>query len=257
MIIVVSPAKKLGMEPKKIVGKATQPQFLNEANALVDILREKSSKDLQKLMSISEKLGDLNADRYQEFETPFTPENAKQAMYAFQGDTYVGLDAESLSEDDAKYAQDHLRILSGLYGLLRPLDLMQAYRLEMGTKLENKNGKNLYDFWGDKLTNALNKESGPVINLASNEYISSIQADDLKDGMITPVFKELKENGPKVIGLFAKRARGMMTRYIIENRIEDVADLKNFDIDGYQFQPKASSDSELVFLRDQQLKAAS
>lgn len=257
MIIVVSPAKKLGMEPKKIVGKATQPQFLNEANALVDILREKSSKDLQKLMSISEKLGDLNADRYQEFETPFTPENAKQAMYAFQGDTYVGLDAESLSEDDAKYAQDHLRILSGLYGLLRPLDLMQAYRLEMGTKLENKNGKNLYDFWGDKLTNALNKESGPVINLASNEYISSIQADDLKDGMITPVFKELKENGPKVIGLFAKRARGMMARYIIENRIEDVADLKNFDIDGYQFQPKASSDSELVFLRDQQLKAAS
>ena len=257
MIIVISPAKKLGMEPKKIVGKATQPQFLNEANALVDILREKSSKDLQKLMSISEKLGDLNADRYQEFETPFTPENAKQAMYAFQGDTYVGLDAESLSEDDAKYAQDHLRILSGLYGLLRPLDLMQAYRLEMGTKLENKNGKNLYDFWGDKLTNALNKESGPVINLASNEYISSIQADDLKDGMITPVFKELKENGPKVIGLFAKRARGMMTRYIIENRIEDVADLKNFDIDGYQFQPKASSDSELVFLRDQQLKAAS
>lgn len=257
MIIVVSPAKKLGMEPKKIVGKATQPQFLNEANALVDILREKSSKDLQKLMGISEKLGDLNAGRYQEFETPFTPENAKQAMYAFQGDTYVGLDAESLSKDDAKYAQDHLRILSGLYGLLRPLDLMQAYRLEMGTRLENKNGKNLYDFWGDKLTNALNKESGPVINLASNEYISSIQADDLKDGMITPVFKELKENGPKVIGLFAKRARGMMARYIIENRIEDVADLKNFDIDGYQFQPKASSDSELVFLRDQQLKAAS
>jgi hypothetical protein len=257
VIIVVSPAKKLGMEPKKIVGKATQPQFLNEANALVDILREKSSKDLQKLMGISEKLGDLNAGRYQEFETPFTPENAKQAMYAFQGDTYVGLDAESLSKDDAKYAQDHLRILSGLYGLLRPLDLMQAYRLEMGTRLENKNGKNLYDFWGDKLTNALNKESGPVINLASNEYISSIQADDLKDGMITPVFKELKENGPKVIGLFAKRARGMMARYIIENRIEDVADLKNFDIDGYQFQPKASSDSELVFLRDQQLKAAS
>ena len=252
MLIVVSPAKKLGMDKKEVVGTATQPQFMDETKALVDILREKSSKDLQNLMKISEKLGDLNEQRYQDFETPFTPDNAKQAIYAFQGDTYIGLDAETLSKDDAVYAQDHLRILSGLYGLLRPLDLMQAYRLEMGTKLQNGQGKDLYQFWGDKITKSLNKDAkgAPVINLASNEYISAIQPDNLKGGMITPVFKEMKDNGPKVIGLFAKRARGMMARYIIQNRIEDTEHLKDFDVDGYQFQPKASSETELVFLRD-------
>ena len=260
MIIVVSPAKKLDMDTASIATHTTQPAFLDQMQDLVDILREKSSKDLQNLMGISEKLGDLNAQRYQDFETPFTSDNATQAVHAFQGDTYVGLDASTLSEDDLVYAQDHLRILSGLYGLLRPLDLMQAYRLEMGTKLENERGKNLYEFWGGLITEALNTATKPhknraVINLASNEYISAVQPDSLEGDMITPVFKELKENGPKVIGLFAKRARGMMARYIIENRIEDPADLKGFAVDGYQFQPKASTDHELVFLRDQQLAA--
>jgi len=252
MLLLVSPAKKLGMDTPAPIKKYTQPEFIDQANVLVDIMREKSSKDLQNLMHISEKLGDLNAQRYQDFETPFTQDNAKQAGYAFQGDTYVGLDASSLSEDDMVYAQDHLRILSGLYGLLRPLDLMQAYRLEMGTKLVTPCGEKLYDFWDTRLTKALNLENkGAVINLVSNEYISAIQPKDLKDGMITPVFKEMKDNGPKVIGLFAKRARGMMARFIIQNRIETPEGIKDFNIDGYQFQPRASNATELVFLRDQ------
>ena len=254
MLVLISPAKKLDFDSEALCSTFTEPRFQKQTGALVALAKKLSRADLKRLMGLSDKLAELNYVRYQNFQPRFTPENAKQAAYAFRGDTYVGLDADTLSEDDLKYAQDHLRILSGLYGLLRPLDLMQPYRLEMGTKFTNPNGEDLYDFWQDTLTKAVNDDIGAqngkaVINLASNEYIKAIDPSKLAADFITPHFKEIKNGIPKTIGLFAKRARGAMARYIIQNRIETPEALKKFSADGYQYQPDLSSATDFVFTR--------
>lgn len=254
MLALVSPAKKLDTAVKDSALPFSEPAMLDEARELVGVASKLSRGDLGRLMSISDKLADLNYQRFQSFEIPFTPDNAKQAVLAFRGDTYVGLDADSLSADDLAYAQDHLRILSGLYGLLRPMDLMQAYRLEMGTKLGNPRGEDLYDFWGTRITDAINEavagDKDPVVvNLASNEYIKAVKKKDLKARFITPAFKVVKDGQAKTLGMMAKRARGMMARYIIENRIEDPEALKKFDSDGYRFVPELSDDNHFEFHR--------
>jgi len=257
MLVVVSPAKNLDFETAVPVKDYTQPEMLSQAEKLVSRCRELSPAELGSLMSISDKLATLNANRFTEFTTPFTDNNARQAMYAFNGDVYTGLDAYSLSEDDVHYAQSHLRILSGLYGVLRPLDLMQAYRLEMGTKLDNAKGKDLYAFWGSDITSKLNEalaEQGDnvLVNLASNEYFKSVKKRELDGMIVTPNFKDYKNGQYKVISFFAKKARGSMARYIIENRVSDVAGLKQFDVDGYRYSEEQSSATELVFLRNQE-----
>lgn len=257
MLALVSPAKKLDFNCQSPLDQHSQPTLLSEAQELVDILKAKSKSDIQNLMHLSDKLGELNYLRYQSFSLPFEPDNAKQAAYAFKGDTYVGLDAESLKADDMKFGQKHLGILSGLYGLLRPLDLMQPYRLEMGTKLPNARGENLYDFWGDLITKACNDQlqdhnDKTVISLASNEYIKSVRHKNLAGDFITCHFKEIKNGAPKTIGLFAKRARGSMARYMIQNRIEKPEDLKSFNTDGYVFNASLSDENNYTFLRDQE-----
>ncbi len=252
MRIVISPAKKLN-EGKALPQFAyTQPDFLPQAQMLIDTLQQKDSFEIAELMKLSIKLADLNVSRYQRWHTPFTPDNAKQALFSFAGDVYQGLDAASLSAQDLDFAQSHLRILSGLYGMLRPLDLMQPYRLEMGTKLANPKGNNLYDFWGDTITNQLNKELGSddvLINLASNEYFKVIQPKLLCANIITPSFKENKGGSYKVIGIHAKKARGLMSRFIIQHRITDVEAIKAFNADGYAFNPSLSDARTWVFSR--------
>ena len=256
MLFLLSPAKTLDMDTTAPTKDFTQPAFLEQSQTLVDILRDYSGADIAKLMHLSDKLADLNTQRYQDYSTPFTLDNAKQAVYAFKGDTYIGLDALTLKDSDIPKLQDSGFILSGLYGLLRPLDLMQAYRLEMGTRLENPEGKNLYAFWKTHLTTALNAalkthNHKQVICLASKEYISAIEPNDLTAGMINIDFKDMKNGIPKTIGIFVKRARGMMARYMVENDVQTPDDLKDFDVSGYAFQPKASDESNFVFLRDQ------
>ena len=252
MRIIISPAKKL-YEGKALPNfPATQPMFLPQSQQLVDILSTKDSFDIADLMKLSIKLADLNMQRYQIWHTPFTTDNAKQALFSFAGDVYQGLDAASLSAADIDFAQQHLRILSGLYGLLRPLDLMQPYRLEMGTKLANPKGNNLYDFWGDSLTRQLNQElsnTDTLINLASNEYFKVIKPNMLNASIITPTFKENKGGIYKVVGIYAKKARGLMSRFIIQHRITQVEDLKNFAVDGYSYNPGLSTFDNWVFSR--------
>lgn len=254
MLALISPAKKLDILDPSTITQYTQPSYLEETRKLVNVLKQKSRGELKSLMGISDQLAELNYERYQKFSTNFDMSNSKQAILAFQGDTYKGLDAGSLSEQELKYAQDHLRILSGLYGILRPLDLMQPYRLEMGTKLSNEKGENLYDFWNGLLTKACNDDAKDmdhkaIINLASNEYISSIKPDELNIPFITCHFKEIKDGEPKVVGLFAKKARGMMARYIIQNRIEEPQALKEFNEDGYTYDDSLSTGSDYVFTR--------
>ena len=254
MLVVVSPAKNLDFETAIPVSEHTQPALLSDAEQLVETCRTLSPADLSSLMSISDKLATLNANRFTEFSTPFTKDNARQALYAFNGDVYTGLDAYTLNESEVNYAQKHLRILSGLYGVLRPLDLMQAYRLEMGTKLANSNGKDLYQFWGDSITENLNNamiEQGDnvLVNLASNEYFKSVKKKSLDGMIITPVFKDYKNGQYKIISFFAKKARGLMARYIIENRVQDANTLKAFDSAGYAYSEEQSSSTEMVFLR--------
>lgn len=256
MLALISPAKKMDFETEWSIDDPTQPNFQGHSQELVDTLKALSATRLQSLMKLSDKLGELNYNRYQRYATPFTSSNARPAVTAFRGDTYVGLEADTLSSDDLSYAQNHLRILSGLYGLLRPLDLMQAYRLEMGTKLANLRGEDLYDFWGDRLTNACNEavknhKDKTIISLASNEYMKAIKQKILENDLITCHFKEVKNGAPKTIGLFAKRARGMMARFMIQNRTETPVDLKNFAEDGYKFMGSLSDDRNYVFLRDQ------
>lgn len=253
MLVVLSPAKNLDVEPVNVSLQATQPELMSETRELVDTCMQLSPANLASLMSISDKLAILNVERFNSFEFPFTQDNAKPAVLTFNGDVYTGLDAESLSEDDLTFAQQHLRILSGLYGVLRPLDLMQAYRLEMGTRLDNPKGKNLYEFWGDKVTEQLNAEQQPImVNLASNEYFKVVSKKLLSAPVITPVFKDTKNGNLKVISFFAKKARGLMARYIIENRITDVEQLKQFDVAGYAFDATLSSATEWVFTRPEQ-----
>ena len=259
MLAIVSPAKKLDFEAAKSLEGCAEPALLSRTKDLAKILKNKSEGEIKSLMSLSDNLAKLNYDRYQRFKTPFSNDNAKPAIYVFKGDTYVGLDADTLSPKDIEYAQDHLLMLSGLYGALRPKDLMQPYRLEMGTKLANPKGEDLYDFWGGDVTalcNAASKghKNRSVINLASNEYNKVIDPKALEGDFITCHFKEIKGGAPKVIGLFAKRARGAMARYIIQNKIETPEGLKGFDTDGYEYIESASDETNFVFIRDQEGK---
>ncbi|ROT99248.1 peroxide stress protein YaaA [Marinobacter sp. R17] len=255
MLMVISPAKNLDYESPLATQKYTQPAFLDDACELIDQLKTLEPHQVSNLMGISDKLGQLNAERYQQWHTPFSPDNARPAVLAFNGDVYTGLDAPSFDDRDFDFAQDHLRILSGLYGILRPLDLMQPYRLEMGTKFENKRGKDLYAFWGNKLTMALNDEladEGQVlINLASNEYFKSVKKKELDGRIITPQFKDWKNGQYKMISFYAKKARGLMCAYAIKNRINDPEALKQFDSAGYYFSEEQSSGDNWVFLRDE------
>ena len=252
MKIVISPAKSLNFEKPLPTNQCSQPCFLEHTTRINTLLKEKSPKELSSLMGISEKLADLNWNRNQSFSVPFSPKNARQAIYAFDGDVYTGLDAYSLTEKQLKPMQQQLRILSGLYGMLKPLDLMQPYRLEMGTKLRVGTKENLYKFWGDSIANALNEElldGELLINLASSEYFKVINQKVLKVPMITPVFKDFKNGQYKTIMTFAKKARGLMVRYIIDNQVKTIDDLKHFDEENYRFEENMSSENELVFTR--------
>ncbi|MBQ0720623.1 MAG: peroxide stress protein YaaA [Gammaproteobacteria bacterium] len=256
MLMVISPAKTLDFETQPTTSEHSTPDFLDDSAELIEQLRALSPHKVSELMKISDKLGALNFDRYLSWDKHFTPDNAKQALLAFKGDVYTGLDAQSMSVADLQWAQSHLRILSGLYGLLRPLDLMQPYRLEMGTRLGNDRGKDLYQFWGGKITDQLNHlqadEKLPVlVNLASNEYFKSVQTKKLGAEIITPVFKGWKGDKYKIISFYAKKARGLMVAYIIRKRLTDVEQIKNFDSAGYVYNPAMSSASEWVFTREQ------
>lgn len=258
MLLVVSPAKNLDYETPSITAAFTQPEFLDKSEILINRCRRLSPAKISSLMKISDKLAGLNADRYASWSTPFDSANAKQAVLAFNGDVYAGLQANSFSESDLDYAQQHLRILSGLYGLLKPLDLMQPYRLEMGTKLNVRRSKNLYEFWGNTITDKINQDLSSqgdniLINLASNEYFKSVKTKLVDGVVVTPVFKDKKNGEYKIISFFAKKARGLMARYIIQNRITDVAELSGFDLEGYQFNPELSKTNQPVFTREEQV----
>ncbi|MGR2858476.1 peroxide stress protein YaaA [Erwinia sp. 1181_3] len=254
MLMVISPAKTLDFESPLATTRYTQPMLLDESQKLIAVARQLSPADISSLMHISDKLAVLNAERFNDWQPDFTPDNARQAILAFKGDVYTGLQAETFSEAAFDFSQQHLRMLSGLYGLLRPLDLMQAYRLEMGIKLANPVGKDLYSFWGDKLTHALNAalaEQGDsvLINLASDEYFKAVKPKLLNAEIVKPVFLDEKNGKFKVISFYAKKARGLMSRYIIENELTQPEQLKKFDVDGYAFDADASKGNELVFKR--------
>ncbi|MDY0780026.1 peroxide stress protein YaaA [Tenacibaculum sp. IB213877] len=252
MKIIISPAKSLDFETKAPTTLHTQPHFIEQSKKLNKKLKTLSRKKLSELMSISDDLAALNYDRNQEWNPPFSLDNAKQAVYSFTGEVYRGLDVTTLAEDKLPDLQDKLRILSGLYGLLRPLDLIQPYRLEMGTKLKVGRADNLYKFWGDDLANELNEDMDDgelLINLASAEYFKALPKKTLKSTMITPVFKDFKNGQYKTIMTFAKKARGLMVRYIIDNDVETLEQLKGFDVGGYGFSEEMSTDTELVFTR--------
>lgn len=254
MLLVISPAKTLDFETPAPAVEATQPELLDQAAALIEELRQLSPADVSGLMGISDKLGLLNFDRFQAWRRPFTVDNAKPAVLAFKGDVYTGLEAETFNRRDLAFAQKHLRILSGLYGLLRPLDLIQPYRLEMGTRFANRGGANLYAFWGDRIARALDEQlprrgERVLVNLASNEYFRAVQLEALDAQVITPVFKDWKNGQYKVISFYAKKARGMMSAYVIKNRLKRVEDIKGFDGGGYRYQPEQSNATEWVFTR--------
>ena len=249
MLAIISPSKTQDFSTCDCEA-FSQTRQIEESKELAAILRGKNEVQIAKLMSLSEKLAKLNFDRFQNFQTPFTLQNAKQALLAFKGDVYNGIDAPSLSEDDLNFAQDNIRMLSGLYGVVRPLDLIQPYRLEMGTKLANNKGKNLYEFWGTGVSEVLNDdESELIVNLASNEYFKSIDQKSLKANILNIAFKEKKGDIYKIIGIFAKRARGLMVNYIIRNRLNDAESLKGFTDEGYQFSSEFSGNTSWVFTR--------
>lgn len=253
MIILISPAKTLDFETPDVKNlKVSQPRFLEKSQDLIDILKSFKTHDIQNLMGVSEKIGDLNKERFNTWETPFTKDNAKSALFAFKGDVYVGLDSETMTKSNLSFAQKHLRLLSGLYGVLKPLDLIQAYRLEMGTKLKNKEGKNLYEFWGNQITDSINKElkkDDLIVNLASQEYFKSIKKKELNGQLISPEFKDWKNGQYKIISFFAKKARGMMARYLIDHEIKNLEDLKKFNVSGYSFSEEFSKEDQPVFIR--------
>ena len=256
MISIVSPAKSLNFDDSCSVKMYSQCSFLKDSQLLVNDLKKYSPKQISDLMKVSDKIGLLNADRYKNWSLPFNEGNSKQAVFAFQGDVYQGLEIDSFSEDDLIYAQDYFRILSGLYGLLKPLDLIQPYRLEMGTSFKDKRGKNLYDFWNTRITEHLNKElelskSQYLLNLASNEYYKVIQPKGLNATVITPIFKDFKNGQYKIISFFAKRARGMMASFHLKNKINNPEDLKSFNMAGYTFNDDMSIGNQLVFTRIQ------
>lgn len=250
MITLLSPAKKLHAEVSW-TGPVSQPELTDDMNALLDVARPLSADDLKKLMHISDALAELNHARFQSLALPFDRDNAQPAILSFAGDVYVGLDAASLSDDDLAWAQDRVRILSGLYGVLRPLDLMQPYRLEMGSKLVNPRGRNLYAFWKKTLAPTLAKLDGPVLNLASTEYSKAVDFKALGRQVVTPAFKDVKAGKSRVISFFAKKARGAMARWVIEHRVTDPAQVRDFNWGGYTFVPEASSPTKLLFERPQ------
>ena len=259
MIITLSPSKGQDFVEPATSKKHTMPVALDDSQLLIKELRKIKSDELQAMMSISENIANLNVDRVKKFKTPFTTSNAKQAVFAFKGDVYSGINIENFSAADLDYAQKHLRILSGLYGCLRPLDLIQPYRLEMKTKLKNPRGDNLYQFWGERITDRLNKElvkqQEPVlVNLASNEYFKSVKPKLLKGRLLNINFKETKDGKTRIVAIFAKRARGMMTNYILRNRIEKAEDLKKFKEGGYKFSKADSDDKQWTFERPQPSK---
>ena len=252
MKIIISPAKSLDFESKVPTSLHTIPRFLDQSTKLNQKLKTLSKNKLADLMSISDDLAALNYERNQTWQPPFSPENAKQAIYAFTGEVFRGIDINTLSLEKLPLLQENLRILSGLYGLLKPLDLMQPYRLEMGTKLKVGTKENLYKFWGDSIANALNEElleDELLINLASSEYFKVINQKVLKVSMITPVFKDFKNGQYKTIMTFAKKARGLMVRFIIENNVKSIEEIKSFNVENYRFDENMSSKNELVFTR--------
>lgn len=254
MLIVISPAKKLDFKTKPKTNLYTIPVLTNHAEILVNELRKCSIEDLTKLMNISYGLAETNLKRFFDWSIPFSTDNAKQAVLSFNGDVYDGMNAKSFSNEDFKIAQNTVRIISGLYGLLKPLDLIQPYRLPMGTKLANERGKNLYEFWGDIITDELNisldeTNNDTLINLASNEYFKAVNTQNLNAKIIEVIFKENKNGVYRVVSFYAKKARGLMARYIINNKIKDVEDLKGFNLENYNFDEKQSTKDKLVFTR--------
>ncbi len=252
MLVVVSPAKKLDFESECSHTEQTEPAFIKKTNTLSKELRKLTTPDIGKLMKLSLPLSELNFKRFQNFKQTYNPTTSKQAVFAFNGDTYTGLDIKSFNKTDLKNAQQRLRILSGLYGILKPMDLIQAYRLEMGTKFTFSTFKNLYDYWKEDVTTEVNKDLKKhkyLVNCASNEYFGVIDQSKLAGEIITPVFKELRNGEYKIISFSAKRARGMMARYIIQNKVKTIDDIKNFDLDNYKFNEKLSDNNELVFTR--------
>ncbi|MFZ4833566.1 peroxide stress protein YaaA [Rouxiella sp. Mn2063] len=257
MLTIISPAKTLDYESKLATQRYTQPELLDKSSQLIDIAKKLTPAEISSLMSISDKLALLNAERFNDWKADFTPDNARQAILAFKGDVYTGLQAEDFSEQDFDFAQQHLRMLSGLYGLLRPLDLMRPYRLEMGIRLANPQGANLYSFWGDLLTEKLNTllaEQGDkvLVNLASDEYFKAVKPAKLQAEIIKPVFLDEKNGKYKVISFYAKKARGLMSRFIIKERLNKAEQLQDFNLEGYQFDVARSQGNELVFTRKEQ-----
>lgn len=254
MLIVISPAKKLDYDTPAKTRQNSMPDFLEHSQQLINNLRNYSALDLAELMHLSMNLAELNFDRYHDWTQNITEDNAKQCLLAFKGDVYAGMDAESFSEEDFEYAQSHLRILSGLYGLLKPMDMMMPYRLEMGTKLKNERGDHLYAFWGEIITQAINeqlKQQGDdvLINLASNEYFKSVKPKLVEGRIITPQFKERKGDAYKMIGVYAKKARGLMSRYILTNQLTNPEEIKGFNTEGYAFDELLSKGDQWVFTR--------
>lgn len=257
MLTIISPAKTLDYESELATKRFTQPDLLDKSSQLIAIAKKLSPAEIASLMGISDKLAHLNAERFNDWQPDFSPKNARQAILAFKGDVYTGLQAENFSEKDFDFAQQHLRMLSGLYGLLRPLDLMQPYRLEMGIRLNNPQGTNLYAFWGDLLTEKLNavlKEQGDniLVNLASDEYFKAVKPAKLDAEIIKPVFLDQKNGNYKVISFYAKKARGLMSRFIIKERLTQRKQLQEFSLEGYQFDAARSGGNELVFTRAEQ-----
>lgn len=254
MLIILSPAKSLDISKQELCKSWHQPHFQQEAKALMGVLKKMSPKELSKLMKISPKLANLNWTRFKEWKLPSTPQNSKQAIFCFKGDVYTGLNALTLTPSEINFAQDHLRILSGLYGSLSPLDLIQPYRLEMGSKLKLDKWGNLYEFWGDSITNVLNdyissKNLKYLINLASHEYFKVIHPDKINARIITPVFKEYRNGQYKFFNVFGKKARGLMTRFIIQNKITKPKKMKLFDLEGYSYNEPMSNGNEWIFTR--------
>lgn len=254
MISIVSPAKSLDYSPISLPIETSMPRFPKQTLALVKQLKKLKSPDIQKLMGVSEKIADLNVQRFKTFSETYDESNSKAAAYAFNGDVYQGLEAETMSEKNILFAQDHIRILSGLYGLLRPLDLMQAYRLEMGTKFQNKKGKNLYEFWSDQIVDLINEDlsktdSNVLVNLASKEYFKAVNTKKLKGTLVHVHFKEYRGDKLKIISFSAKRARGTMARYIIDHELQDLDALKGFNRDNYSFSEELSTDTDFLFVR--------
>ena len=257
MLILISPAKTLDYQSPLATTRYTQPALLEQSQQLIGVARKLSAPQIKALMGISDKLADLNATRFHDWHPDFAPDNARQAILAFKGDVYTGLQAETFSEADFDFAQKHLRMLSGLYGVLRPLDLMQPYRLEMGIRLENPRGKDLYQFWGEEITQTLNaaleaQGDDVVVNLASDEYFRSVKPKALKGQIIKPVFLDEKNGKFKVISFYAKKARGLISSFIIDNRLTKPEQLTGFNTEGYFFDPASSTHDELVFKRHEQ-----